>query len=306
VATFYLARFPVTYAEYACFMQAGGYDTEHYWTPTGWQWRQGQVGNSGPVEELLELRQYYRQHPATIAQRLKEGRMTPDDANTWRNMISLSEEEVRRRFSQTFPVQPHDRPYYWDDPAYNAPNQPVVGVTWYEAMAYCAWLHRQLTASSQPFAIAGVAWSTLLTSGAWEVRLPTESEWEWAAGGLAHWRYPWGKTFAVERANTLEGRGLVSSSVGAYPAGTAACGACDMSGNVWEWTHSLYQPYPYQMDDGREDRFAAGRRTLRGGAWDVTRGNARVSYRTLSHPDYFDADLGVRVVVAPVFLSSGS
>jgi Sulfatase-modifying factor enzyme 1 len=52
VASFYLARFPVTNAEYACFMQAGGYETEHYWTPTCWQWRQGQVENSGPVEDF--------------------------------------------------------------------------------------------------------------------------------------------------------------------------------------------------------------------------------------------------------------
>ena len=44
---FYLARFPVTNAQYACFIQAGGYDTALYWTPTGWQWRQGKVEGSG-------------------------------------------------------------------------------------------------------------------------------------------------------------------------------------------------------------------------------------------------------------------
>jgi formylglycine-generating enzyme required for sulfatase activity len=296
VASFYLARFPVTNAEYACFMQAGGYETEHYWTPTGWQWRQGQVENSGPVEDFLEARQYYQQNPTVIEQMLKAGRMTPDNANAWRNLIGLSEEETRQRFLQTFPVQPHDRPYYWDDPAYNAPNQPVVGVTWYETMAYCAWLQEQLAASNQPCAIAGVAWRTLLTSGAWEVRLPTEAEWEWAAGGPAHRLYPWGKTFAVELANTLEGRVLAPSPVGAYPAGFAACGALDMSGNVWEWPHSLYQPYPYQADDGREDHFATGRRTLRGGGWADGRHVARVSFRSRYHP----GNLGVRVVVAPV------
>src|SRR5262249_9128372 len=51
VAAFYLARFPVTNTEYACFVQAGGYATECYWTPDGWQWRQGEGASSGPVEE---------------------------------------------------------------------------------------------------------------------------------------------------------------------------------------------------------------------------------------------------------------
>jgi formylglycine-generating enzyme required for sulfatase activity len=168
VVSFYLARFPVTNAEYDCFMQAGGYEMEHYWTPTGWQWRQGRVEHGGPVEsEAIDLLALAR----------------------------LSEEEARQQISQWFSAQPHDHPYHWNNPVYNAPNQPVVGVTWYEAMAYCAWLHEQLAASSQPLIVAGVAWDTLLASGAWEVRLPTEAEWEWAAGGRKHRLYPWGNIF---------------------------------------------------------------------------------------------------------------
>jgi formylglycine-generating enzyme required for sulfatase activity len=306
VAHFYLARFPVTNAEYACFIQAGGYDTEDYWTPTGRQWRQGEVESSGPVEDFLEFYQYYRQNPGAIAQHVKEGRMTPEAENGWRDLIKLSEEEARQAFLEMFPTQPHDYPYYWDDPAYNAPNQPVVGVTWYEAMAYCAWLHAQLAASRELFAVAGIAWETLLAAGMWEVRLPTEVEWEWAAGGPEHRRYPSGNTFTVEQANTLEGRVLATSPVGTYPAGAAACGALDLSGNVWEWPHSLYQGYPYKAVDGREDRFAAGRRTLRGGAWRGNHRVARVSARTRTHPDDFGTLIGVRVVVGPVFVSSGS
>lgn len=73
-----------------------------------------------------------------------------------------------------------------------------------------------------------------------------------------------------------------------------------MSGNVWEWTHSLYQRYPYQSDDGREDRSATGRRTLRGGAWYFDARFARVSHRLDLHPADFGDRVGVRVVVAPV------
>jgi formylglycine-generating enzyme required for sulfatase activity len=95
------------------------------------------------------------------------------------------------------------------------------------------------------------------------------------------------------------GAGFRDLPRGAYPAGVTPCGALDMSGNVWEWTHSLYQPYPYRSDDGREDPLAAGRRTLRGGAWYNGAPLARVSYRTRNHPADFDLSAGFRVVVAP-------
>jgi formylglycine-generating enzyme required for sulfatase activity len=73
-----------------------------------------------------------------------------------------------------------------------------------------------------------------------------------------------------------------------------------MSGNVWEWTHSLYQPYPYRYQDGREDSLAENRRVLRGGAWYLYARTARVSARYYAPPAVFDGDVGVRVVVAPV------
>jgi formylglycine-generating enzyme required for sulfatase activity len=73
-----------------------------------------------------------------------------------------------------------------------------------------------------------------------------------------------------------------------------------MSGNVWEWTHSLYQPYPYRKQDGREDSLAEGRRVLRGGAWDNNARDARVSSRANAHPAAFNFYVGLRVVVAPV------
>jgi formylglycine-generating enzyme required for sulfatase activity len=110
----------------------------------------------------------------------------------------------------------------------------------------------------------------------------------------------------LEHANTLDGRVKAPSPVGAYPSGMAVSGALDLAGNVWEWTHSLYQSYPYRTNNGREDRFAPGQRTLRGGAWDDNLGGARVSCRGRDRPVAFGADIGVRVVVGPVLLSSAS
>jgi formylglycine-generating enzyme required for sulfatase activity len=151
----------------------------------------------------------------------------------------------------------------------------VVGVTWYEARAYCAWL-------------ADVAGHPC--------RLPSEAEWEAAVRGGKTRRYPWGQRFDPARANTVEGRVLRTTPVGVYPQGVNSVGLWDGAGNVWEWTAPLFEPYPYQAEDGREDPSESGRRVLRGGSWVTLRRDARCAYRNDAHPDDFYNTVGFRVV----------
>ena len=78
--------------------------------------------------------------------------------------------------------------------------------------------------------------------------------------------YPWGlqlRARAGQRRATRRGR----RAVGSHPGGASPYGVLDMAGNVWEWTSSLYRPYPYRPDDGREDPAARGARVNRGGSW---------------------------------------
>jgi formylglycine-generating enzyme required for sulfatase activity len=156
---------------------------------------------------------------------------------------------------------------------FERPDLPVVGASWYEAVAYCRWL---TDTTGQPY------------------RLPTEAEWEKAARGTDSRAWPWGDGFDPARCNTSEsGRGG-TTPVTQFPGERSPYGCYDMAGNVWEWTSSLYKPYPYRADDGREDPNAEGSRVIRGGSWRFPRVGARCAGRNVSRPDDRLGSLGFR------------
>ena len=219
---FWIGKTEVTNAEYAEFIEAGGYDNPDYWTESGWQERQ---------------------------------------SNNW------------------------TEPRFWDDSDFNAPDQPVVGVSWYEALAYATW--RGMT-------------------------LPTEREWEYAARGPDGLIYPWGNEFDGNRLNFCDVNCEIdwrntdyddgyryTASVGSYPAGASWVGALDLAGNVWNWTLSERRDYPYNADDGRENISSDARRVLRGGSWFGDVSFARAVDRFGSDPAIRDGSLGFRVCVPP-------
>jgi len=186
-----------------------------------------------------------------------------------------------------------DRPYYWHDPRYNGDNRPVVGVTWYEGVAYCNWLTEALRERGE--------------LGPDEViRLPTEAEWEKAARGTDRRTWPWGGEWDANRANTWEGGLRTTTPVGMYPEGASACRALDMVGNVWEWCSTRWgwdwqRPdfgYPYVPDDGREELEdepeRPSLRLLRGGSWYTHQDYARCASRSRLHPDVWYDNVGFR------------
>jgi len=185
---------------------------------------------------------------------------------------------------------------------FNLSNHPVVGVSWYEAVAYCRWLTEVLRGCGE------------LAEG-WEIRLPTEAEWEKAARGTDGRTYPWGEGFDPEKASGKETEVESTCAVGLFPDGVSPYGCHDMAGNVYEWcatkanspnwiTSKPY-PYPYQIknewaEDYLENNYC---KILRGGAFDNGASDLRCAYRNPDRfPRYDLSDRGFRCFCVPIYL----
>ena len=192
-------------------------------------------------------------------------------------------EEYKEYLGKT-PSEWHDklRSKYEDDKRFNGDDQPVVGVNWYAARAYCFWLSCLETVIKQGRKIDDVK----QVSGIY--RLPTEKEWEWAAGGepdSSIRQYPWPKDKGGPDSHlaNYERNAGATTPVGRYPEGATPQGLMDMAGNVWEWMENLYKE-------------ESGWRALRGGSWVNDLRNLRCSARLYLHPDNWYNLVGFRVV----------
>jgi formylglycine-generating enzyme required for sulfatase activity len=186
-------------------------------------------------------------------------------------------------------------PYAYREP-FSLANHPVVGVTWYEAVAFCRWFSEQMTIPS------------------WRVRLPSKAEWAKAAvGGLetpatplrVAWaeqgwgqampaltpngqpqrRYPWGDEFSPELANGQETSIGATSAVGCFGAGASPYGVEELSGNVWEWLDEDYDKYS---------------KVIRGETYYTSLEEVTSAARQWYNPNYRDDDVGFRCVVVPI------
>jgi formylglycine-generating enzyme required for sulfatase activity len=152
--------------------------------------------------------------------------------------------------------------------AFDLSNHPVVGVTWYEAVAFCNWLGQKLGQM---------------------VSLPTEEQWERAARHTDGRIYPWGAKITLDHANTAETGIGRTTAAGIFPKGKSECGALDLSGNVWEWCLNEYR------NPGRVQLEGEASRVLRGGSWFYDQVVAAAPYSDRSYPNYRSNGCGVRV-----------
>lgn len=186
-------------------------------------------------------------------------------------------ETTNAQYERFLKASGHQPPLYWQDQNLNGPNQPVVGVSWDDAVAFCHWLTQ----------VTGVPHN-----------LPTEAQWEAAArGGRTGQSYPWGAEApdagGIYRANLRHDRTakdgfLFTAPVGSFPAN--GYGLFDMAGNVSEWCLDQYTP-------ACSGPFKPGLlRLLKGGSWFSQARDLRSAARQSAPPGYADGYIGFRVV----------
>ncbi len=193
--------------------------------------------------------------------------------------------------------------YYFSNPAYN--DYPVVGVTWEQANAFCAWRTEYLLKGLGPAA-----------RYVQRYRLPTEAEWEYAARGKDQNEFPWdnedvasGKgcffaNFKPDNGNYTKDGNLITSRVGIYAANTN--GLFDMAGNVAEWTSTIYTEAGVEaMNDinpqlkynaAIEDPYRLKKKSVRGGSWKDPESYIRSAWRSSEYQNQPRSYIGFRCV----------
>jgi formylglycine-generating enzyme required for sulfatase activity len=269
---FGVSKYLVTNADFAEFIRAAGYTTRRYWpNEVAWKWSSG---DQATIRTLVEKARSVA--PTHLSSELAGQRLVPDE------IPELCVQMVQRR-----------RPLYWLDPAHNRPNQPVVGINWWEAVAYCSWLDQELR-------------SKKLLNAEQLVRLPIEAEWETAARlcGAAG-VYPWIDGEPCDCAHVraafhkhTDQPIFRSCAVGLFRCVKTNLAIYDLVGNVWEWTASQAKPYGASsfaqkiILDGLDDRIA------RGSSWlSSEEESTQVTFRSFDPPYNAYEDLGFRIVI---------
>jgi formylglycine-generating enzyme required for sulfatase activity len=260
-----VGRYLVTNADFRGFVEGDGYTNARYWPGDygrGWM--------SGRADVLRAIREHWL---STVhehhAKEIRDGEID----------TKVLEEEATSR------TAPRQAPYYWFDRRFSQPNQPVVGVNWWEAMAFCEWATERahVLGTLQPD---------------WSFVLPTEFEWERISRPSTDDRiYPWGDQWSDERAhvstNTLNMR--QPAPVGIYLESWPG-GPCDIAGNVWEWTASLFLPYASEHDSRRLLVDSLDERVVRGSSWYNSSIVAACSARAVDRSYNLFYDVGFRMI----------
>lgn len=271
LSEFRIGVFAVTNAEYAQFMLDGGYATERYWSLEGWMWRSGRFPFEPMRARWTARRDSVASQPEKPLSLLRSGRVSIVEAAAIIRFGRMSDDEVEQ-VARTLVGAEISAPAYFSDARFSNPLQPVVGISWHEASAYCRWLSEKTSQT---------------------IRLPTENEWEAAAlqGQKSlvdsidavripsSWSEDWGNTAEIHIGRT--------TPVGAFVGANASADLlpAEMAGNVFEWVTDPVNP-------GEE-----WRRVVKGGSWRHLMRRAHPGYRGRGDTTTRNDDNGFRIVM---------
>ena len=269
---FRLARHPVTNAEFSRFVHAGGYSKERYWSVEGWLWRSGAYPVADVRRRWTVRRDTVAARPHLPLELLRQGKVSISEAAAVIRFGRMSDDEVLR-IATSLAGQKVDIPAQWYDNRFSNPLQPVAGVSWYEAQAYCNWLSEECGAV---------------------VRLPTEDEWEAAAVYAATYgtghaitdlQFP--REWNLRIGNTGELHLGRTSPVGTFSPAMAAQAdvPADLSGNVFEWVVDVFRPHEMW------------RHVCKGGSWRHLLRRGFCTYRGRGDVTARNDDIGFRIMV---------
>lgn len=297
-----MAYAPVTVAEFRCFVEAGGYGAvDAAEAPPWWQgeaalrWWRGELANEGARSFWTTARQAWtdakdaagRDHVRHV---WFSGQSGADFESTRRDRLDASDRALQLWLDSTFAGRRHRVPDWWYSPRHTHGTQPVVGISLFEAQAYCRWLSHQARQDGRCF------------------RLPTEAEWAVLAQGGQERPWPWAdggsEQASTERMNYVGARVRRPTPVGVFPAGRSSEGAVDLAGNVWEWCASPIKRDDWSdvqgVDAEADPTDPAVARAVRGGSWYGGHVDCRPAVRGGFLPAFRNINLGFRVVSCPI------
>lgn len=283
---FRIAAFPVTIAEFNCFVMAGGYDDSRWWkTEAAKKWWEGEL-----CDEEGRLRQLYRYWNLVAEPKMGVSMVssapTQHDHDWALQFASLSPLEAWNCIVSWYPKRKKRKPDFWGDEQYSSGLKPVVGITFFEAEAYCAWLSHE---TKTHFCIP--------TEAQWEISVRRKKSHSIEASTATNRIWPWGSTPPTQFQINFAQSGIGSTSpTGIFPESNTIEGLADAAGNVFEWTSSKWTSSG--LDPASVNSITTGTemRAVRGGAWLRSGQHCRTRYRNGSSPlgSYFG--MGFRLI----------
>ena len=262
-----VGKYPITNLEYSMFIRDGGYDKKEYW-----------IGSEMEVWSNFDTRikaicSFWNniQNKLNRINSIFEFCMKHEfDKIFIANLIyfkTIEYEELLEIIKDLYSIEKTSKPLMWENPTYNNPSQPVVGISIYEAMAYCKWLRKK---TGKPY------------------RLLNEDEWNTVAYSDRK-KYSYGNHFRKLYSNTSESQLKKIIPVGLCGKNCTSDGVYDLTGNIFEWTSSEYKN-PNSMDDSVFKQYVC-----KGGSWiqDANRAKSRYTGRGMGWVR--NLDIGFRV-----------